>query len=136
MSFEELLFPHLVWAFAHQEEVGWIYLMLMAALVTRVWLTVRVLRLPRSARRAFIEKTFTLSEATANIALLFGVLGTLVGVTFAVTGRSGNVDPNELLAVFSSAFGIAISTTIAGGLTYTACSLLSALDGFLVEEEG
>lgn len=131
MSTESLLFPHLVSVFTQQAPVAWIYLALILCLVTRVWLSVRLLTLHGDQQSQFLERTYALSDATGNVSILLGVIGTLIGVTIAVSGKTGNVQPVEFMETFSSAFGIAVSTTIAGGLTYITCLILSSVDGYI-----
>lgn len=125
------LLPHLSWILEHQTPVVWIYLTMILCLATRIGLSLHLMFVGRSARQTFLGRTFTLSEATGNIALLFGVLGTLIGVSIAVAGQSNTVDPAKLMATFSNAFGIAVATTIAGGLTYVLCYLLSSFDEYM-----
>lgn len=125
------LLPNITWIVEHQGPVVWLYVSMIVCLSTRIWLSLRLLLLDRPARQAFLERTFTLSEATGNIALLFGVLGTLIGVSIAVAGQSSTVDSAKLMETFTNAFGIAVATTIAGGLTYVLCYLLSSLDEYV-----
>ncbi|HED12303.1 MAG TPA: hypothetical protein ENI62_01360 [Gammaproteobacteria bacterium] len=131
MNTENLLLPHLVSVLTQQAPVAWIYLALIFCLATRVWLSVHLLILQGDQRSRFLERTYTLSDATGNVSILLGVIGTLIGVTMAVSGKTGNVQPAEFMETFSSAFGIAVSTTIAGGLTYITCLILSSLDGYI-----
>lgn len=131
MNSEDLLLPHLVSVLTQQAPVAWIYLALIVCLATRVWLSVRLLTLYGDQRSQFLERTFALSDATGNASILLGVIGTLIGVTVAVSGKTGNVQPAEFMETFSSAFNIAVSTTIAGGLTYITCLILSSVDGYL-----
>lgn len=128
MSPETFLPPRLAWVLMHQEPVAWIYLALVFCLTVRVWLSVRLLTLSGDQRLPFLERTYTRSDATGNVAILLGVIGTLIGVTVAVSGQSGDLQPAEFMETFSNAFGIAVSTTIAGGLTYIACLALASLD--------
>ena len=128
----EIIFvPHLVSVLKTQTSVAWIYLALLACLTVRVWLSARMLTLSSAQRAHFLEKTVAMSDAIADISILLGVLGTLIGVTIAVAGKTGSVDPLEFMATFSNAFGIAVSTTIAGGLTYIASRVLNSFDGYI-----
>jgi hypothetical protein len=133
MDSDFVLFANIQRLVQEQGDVWWIYLTMLCCLATRAWLSLRLLQLPRESRRGFLDRTFSLADATGNISLLFGVLGTLVGVTMAVTGKTGSVEAAELLKTFSAAYAVAVSTTIAGGLTYTLCYLLSSLDEYLAE---
>jgi len=132
MSSENFLFPHLVLIFTQQATVAWIYVGLILCLAIRTWLSVRLLMLGAEQRPQFLEKTYALSDATGNISILLGVIGTLIGVTVAVSGKGGNVQAVEFMETFSNAFSIAVSTTIAGGLTYISCLILSSLDGYII----
>lgn len=131
MSAENLILPHLTLVLTQQAAVAWIYVALILSLITRVWLSVRLLTLRGDQRPRFLERTYALSDATGNVSILLGVIGTLVGVTVAVSGKTGNVQPAEFMETFSSAFSIAVSTTIAGGLTYVTCLILSSLDEYI-----
>jgi hypothetical protein len=97
-----------------------------------VWLSLQLLALPKERQAAFLERMHTLSEVTINIPVLFGVLGTLIGITMAVTGRSGEVSPSEFMTLFSQAFGVAVYTTIAGGLTHTVYFIVSWFDDLFI----
>ena len=132
MNPEHFLLPNLTWVLVEQESVAWIYLSLTLCLALRVWLSIRLFTIPCEKRTLFLARTFTLSDATGNASLLLGVIGTLIGVTVAVTGKTGNMQPTEFMETFSNTFGIAVSTTIAGGLTYITCLGLSSLDGAIL----
>lgn len=132
MNLESLLLPNLSSVLTQQASVAWIYLSLVLCLVVRIWLSVRLLALPRGRRLGFFERTYALSDATSNISVLLGVIGTLVGVAIAVSSKTGNVQPADFMSNFTNAFGIAVSTTIAGGLTYITCLILSSVDGYVI----
>ncbi|MEW8054705.1 MAG: hypothetical protein AB2796_05270 [Candidatus Thiodiazotropha sp.] len=135
MNSEIFFVPHLVSVLTAQATVAWIYLGLLGCLTVRVWLSARLLTLNNDRRGVFLGKTIALSESVGDIAILLGVLGTLIGVTMAVAGNTGNVDPTDFMATFSSAFGVAISTTIAGGLTFIACRVLNSFDGYITGDQ-
>lgn len=132
MNPETVLLPHLAWVLTTQGPVIWIYVAQMLCLATRFWVSLRLFGLPCSDRPAFMQRTATLADTTGNAALLLGVIGTLIGVAVAVMGRDGSVDPAALMATFSNAFSISVTTTVAGGLTYIACLLLGSLEESLV----
>lgn len=131
-----ILPPHLSQLLLEQASVAWIYLTLVGCLSARIWLSLRLYVLPRCGRYGFLSRTATLAEAIANISLLLGVMGTLIGVAYAVAGQDGTISPEKFIETFSNAFAVAIGTTLAGGMTYIACLLLSSLDGLVVEGEG
>jgi hypothetical protein len=108
--------------------VAWIYVAQILCLASRVWLSVRLIALPVEQRVGFSGRTAALCDATGNVALLLGVIGTLIGITVAVSVKTGQLDPAEFLEVFSSAFRMAVVTTIAGGLTYISCLILNSID--------
>lgn len=133
MSLEAWL-PSWSWVLENQRSVLWIYLGLLACLTVRIWLTLRMWTMPQARRSRFLDNTHVLSEVAINVPVLLGVLGTLIGVMLAISGKTGGVSPAKFLAVFSQAFNVAVCTTIAGGLTYIACFLLSSLDDRLADD--
>ena len=135
MNSDFFFIPHLASVLKTQATVAWIYLGLLGCLTLRVWLSGRLQTLGCDQRGVFLEKTIALSESVGDISILLGVLGTLIGVTIAVAGKAGAVDPTDFMATFSSAFGVAISTTIAGGLTYIACRMLNSVDGYITGDQ-
>ena len=131
MAFVEQFLPHLFWALSSQGPVLWIYLAMLAALTTRIWLTLRLWSMGADRRAAYFARTFTFSEALANVSLLLGVLGTLIGVALAADSKTGEVAATEFMSTFSTAFGVAISTTLTGGLIYIICNMLSSFDEYV-----
>ena len=79
---------------------------------------------------ALVKGTRDLAVVTTDLPVLFGVLGTLVGVTLATATQQG--DAAELLAAFKQAFPIAVQTTIVGGLVHATGALLGVVDGFVL----
>ena len=129
MNIENFPFSNLAWVLMDQGVVAWIYLTLIICLTTRVWISMKLLTLPVESRQPFLDRTYTLSESTGNASVLLGVMGTVIGVAVAVSGKIGS-GPLEFIETFSNAFGIAVSTTIAGGLNYIVCLVLSSLDEY------
>lgn len=135
MIFEPLLVPNLGRLMVEQGPVAWIYVALLVCLTVRLWVSLRLLTLGPSGRARLLSRAGTMVEAVANIALLLGVMGTLIGVALAISGMDGSVSPEDFIETFSRAFGAAVGTTLAGGSTYIACLLLSSLESWLLPEE-
>jgi len=127
----EGLFPHLAWALERHGPVQWIYVAMLLAIIVRVWISIRLFALEPRERPDFQARTAGMADAIGNIALLCGVMGTLVGVAMATVEGGGDVAGTRMLDQFGQAFGISISTTLAGGLTYVICQLLTSVDEYL-----
>ena len=130
MSMGEI-FPHLAWILQRHGPVQWIYLAMLLGITVRVWISLRLFALDPGERPDFLARTAGMADAIGNIALLCGVMGTLVGVAMATMEGSGGGEGMRMLDQFGRAFGISITTTLAGGLAYIICQLLTSIDEYL-----
>lgn len=140
LIFAGLFLPHLITGLTEQSTVAWIYLFLVAMAAGRTWLTLNMLFLSIKDKRHFVEKTHVFSELTVNLPVIFGVMGTLIGVSEAVAVKFGTQDTALLeqgsqafIEAFSGSFSIAITTTIVGGIVHAYSFLLSSFDHWIAE---
>lgn len=114
--------------------VAAIYAGLMTCLGLRLWLTLRLLTLPRPLRGPCLRRNGILIGFVVDIPVLLGVLGTLFGIVLANFAAQAGT-PEAFLKAFQAAFGVAVQTTLLGGLVHIVCYGLSTLDARLVREE-
>lgn len=133
MSIDVLADSRLAWSMQHEPRAAWVFIALVGCLALRAWLFVQCYRLPRELRGRAVAQGASLGDTLGNAALLLGVIGTLVGITLAVSGAESD-SPSAVLDAFSRAYATAVSTTIAGGLSYVLISLLGSLEQLLWHE--
>lgn len=130
-----ILWPNLIQNAGSLSSVSWIYWILVLIATMRIWLSLRITFTPCADRLSQLDRWHVFSELTVNLPVLFGVMGTLIGVSEAVAAKfqSGGTDPGVFMQAFSASFSDAITTTIAGAVVHAICFLLSSYDHLIAE---
>ncbi len=123
---------------AGEDPVAMIYISMAFFAAARTWITMRTVISQKDLRISYYERYHTFSELTVNLPVIFGVMGTLIGVTFAIADQmamaQGTMTGQDFGNALSGSFGTAITTTIAGGIVHAYCFLLSSLDHYMAEK--
>lgn len=124
----DFFFPH-IHATLHDSVFG-IYAALAFLASFKVWLSIRVFLANGNEKQSYLDRWHVASEMAVNLPVLFGVLGTLIGLSEVIALKfvSSTQTSTAFLDGFSEGFSTAVVTTISGGLIHAFCFLLSSFD--------
>lgn len=115
-----------------QPEVIMIYLMMLFSLITRLYLTFNMKWvIPKTARMEYLRLHEVLIAYIENSPVMLGVLGTLIGINYALLSSTAENMHQQLL----SAFSISLHTTLLGGWIHLLCFIIATFDPRLCQEQ-